>query len=298
MLRHLTRGTRYFGDHPMSMISRINWEFYAVIKGWCAPLKSPQENDRKEKMCEQTLWIFPPEDIHGWFGIPGQSCEIVAFHFGTVPHQLENYVRSVGYISHKLSLPEIKRITQMCDKLHHDHKNPNVLSPLKAQQVLIELSLIVLDESKNIRTSNLNSAASEKVEEAIAAYYKHVDEHPTAEQIALKVNVSVSHLRRLFWQVRGENPKAAFRRITMERAMELMSNSTDKLEDIAEKCGFSGSAEFGRAFKKHYHVPPAIWRKSILPTYKDPITVKGKSLYPNENLPVHKKLLPYISKQT
>lgn len=38
MLRYLGIGKRSLGEVPMPPHKRMNWEFLAVIRGWCAPL--------------------------------------------------------------------------------------------------------------------------------------------------------------------------------------------------------------------------------------------------------------------
>jgi transcriptional regulator GlxA family with amidase domain len=99
-------------------------------------------------------------------------------------------------------------------------------------------------------------------------------EQPKLEQTAQAVNVSVRHLRRLFWQARRESPQAAFTRLRLERAMGLLSLSNLKLDAIAEQCGFSSSSDFCRVFKTHHHVSPDAWRKKHLPPYEEPAATR------------------------
>ena len=93
-------------------------------------------------------------------------------------------------------------------------------------------------------------------------------EQPKLDQIAQAVNVSVRHLRRLFWQARRESPQTAFTRLRLERAMGLLSLSNLKLDAIARQCGFSSSSDFCRVFKIHHHMSPDAWRKHRLPAYR------------------------------
>ena len=61
MLRYLGVGPRQFGVYPLKPLARINWEFFAVVKGRCAPL-SP-DNDHPP-LSEQTLWVTAPGSAH------------------------------------------------------------------------------------------------------------------------------------------------------------------------------------------------------------------------------------------
>jgi len=69
-------------------------------------------------------------------------------------------------------------------------------------------------------------------------------EQPKLDEVARAVNVSIRHLRRLFWQARQESPQAAFTRLRLERAMGLLSLSNLKLDAIAVSVGSPAAAIF------------------------------------------------------
>jgi AraC-like DNA-binding protein len=107
-------------------------------------------------------------------------------------------------------------------------------------------------------------------------YFKdHLPERPAITQAARVAGVSSSHLRRLFIQVRNESPRDALQRVAMERAAELLSETSHTIAAIAEQCGFAGAGEFSRAFKAHYKMPPSVWREGILPPYRKPVNRQG-----------------------
>lgn len=293
MLRYLASGQRSFGTKPMANVKRINWEFYAVVQGRCGPIL---DNNTAPALHERTLWVFPPECGHGWAGEPGAPCRIVAFHFGAVPAPIEQAARARGFLAVPLDAAEIRRLHALHAELEPHYKNPDSLSGLFGQRAVLDLTLMVMQRLPSTRVATLPTVAQDKVEAALTAYHERVAQAPSVEEVARLVHVSPSHLRRLFWQVRSESPKSAFKKITLERAMDLMSQTTHTLDEIALACGFSGAGEFSRAFKKHFKVPPAIWRTGILPPYKGIVRRGDRLEHAQDNHPLVRRLAPFIGK--
>ena len=76
-------------------MARVNWEFFAVVSGQCAPVLPKQEN---ALLKANTLWVFAPGSAHGWTGNEKHRAYITAFHFGVVPPQLEAAVLAQGHL--------------------------------------------------------------------------------------------------------------------------------------------------------------------------------------------------------
>jgi AraC-like DNA-binding protein len=267
MLRYLVTGSRRFGVYPMPPHQRANWEFYAVVRGSIAPVLP---NAEKLALKSEHLWLFPPELSHGWRGDGPNKARVVAFHFGFVPPPLDDLARKNGYLSVELTDDEVERILELEEELRKYYHKWTSVNLLHFHKGLLELSLVAL---KDIPVQELpvpQDAAVSKVEAALAWYSEHAAERPKLDQAAAAVRVSKSHLRRLFWQVRKQSPQAAFTQVKVERAMELLSESGDKLEVVASLCGFSSGSNMGRVFKAQTGFTPEAWRKTRLGAYKEP----------------------------
>jgi AraC-like DNA-binding protein len=267
MLRHLALGIRRFGLYPMYIHQRDNWEFFAVLRGACGAVLADTD---KPLLHQRHLWVFPPEVAHGWKGEGASRCKIAVFHFGTVPPLLEKIVRQNQFLECDLSPRQIRRLADIHDELRTPYGSVTEKSLMFFEKALLELSLIALSETPFASEQNGGDYALEKVQECLSWYSEHMLEQPKLERVALAVNVSVRHLRRLFWQARRESPQAAFTRLRLEHAMGLLSLSNLKLDAVARQCGFSGSSDFCRVFKIHQHVSPDAWRKHRLPAYQEP----------------------------
>ncbi len=270
MLRHMVAGVRRFGLYPMYVHQRDNWEFLAVLRGKCGAVLS---ETGPVALLTRHLWIFPPEAAHGWKGDGANRCKVAVFHFGKVPQLLEKVAREHGYLECALSSAQVRRVTEIEAELRVPYGRVTEKSLLFFEKALIELSLIALADIPATDDSGVEHPL-QKVQACLAWYNEHMLEQPKLEQTAEAVNVSVRHLRRLFWQSRRESPQAAFTRVRLERAMGLLSLSNLKLEAVAEQCGFSSSSDFCRVFKTHHHISPDAWRKRHLPAYEEPATTR------------------------
>jgi AraC family transcriptional regulator len=261
MLRYLGTGFRQFGLYPLSPHPRLNWEFFAVVKGRCAALNP---GDKAARLVSRTLWISPPHSQHAWAGDGERTVQVTVFHFGSVPAALERAVRERGSLILPLTGQECQRLIDLARQVRADFEKPNALSQLVFQCLLLELSLLALRKLPYSRRPENRDKAERVVEAATAWFTEHVSANPTIDEVAGQVHVSPSTLRRFFQQAVGERPVRVFRRIQIENGMRLMTETTSKLESIAEACGFTSTSDFCRAFKAHAEVSPNTWRRTLL----------------------------------
>jgi AraC family transcriptional regulator len=261
MLRYLGVGSRQFGLYPLKPLARMNWEFFAVVKGRCAPLTS---DNGHPPLAEQTLWVTAPGSAHTWAGEGSRRAHVAVFHFGSVPAALEAAVRERGQLALGLKPAECERIAALAREVQPDFHQPNHFSNLVFQAALIELALLVLRKLPPGKFPPLADHAERTVENATAWYSEHVRANPSITEVAREVHVSPSTLRRLFRRVLREQPTRVFGRIQVEKGMRLMAETKLKLESIADECGFTCTSDFCRAFKAHTKVTPTVWRQTIL----------------------------------
>jgi AraC family transcriptional regulator len=261
MLRYLGLGYRQFGLHPVKGRPRLNWEFYAVLRGQCSPV-IPHRGE--PVLRSRTLWVFPSGSPHGWSGDRDKRAFIAAFHFGSVPPQLEKQVRGRGHLEVALTAAECRWVEKLASSLRTDFRQPDLLSNLRFHQAQIELTVLALSKLAAFNKKLPEGHAVRTVEAAMAWFSDHVPVNPPITEVAREVHVSPSTLRRLFREVRNESPAKAFTRIRVEAAMRLMTETNLKIESIAEECGYSSMSDFCRAFKAFTTVTPRVWRRTVI----------------------------------
>jgi len=261
MLRYLGSGLRQFGRFPLKPRVRMNWEFFAVIRGRCALCARPGD---RPKLLRQTLWVSPPGSAHTWAPDGANPVEIAVFHFGSVPAPLAGTVREKGPLALALTPAECRRVVALARQLKPDFEHPTQLSHLVFQGALIELTLLALRKLPQLNLT-VPKAHGERIVAAATEWYAgRVEANPSINEAAGAVHVSPSTLRRLFQRTLREQPTRVFRRIQIEKGMRLMTETKLKLEGIAKECGFTNTSDFCRAFRAVAKVSPNVWRRTIL----------------------------------
>ncbi len=239
----------------------MNWEFRAVVKGRCGVI---MESGEKLPLREHCLWIFPPQHVHGWHGGRG-GCNVVVLQSASVPRQLLESVPVAGFFEHQLSESESRSVEELARLLEPDFKDRNMLSELRFDRAIIDLTLLVLGSFAESSPNAVNLRMAEKVDAAIAWFRRHLREHPAMEDVAAAVHVSPSHLRRLFVSVLKQSPRAVLGNTQIEIAMRLLAGSDLKIESVAAEAGFASARDFSRVFSARKGCSPSDWRRRVRP---------------------------------
>lgn len=86
--------------------------------------------------------------------------------------------------------------------------------------------------------------------------------HTSAKKMAADYNTSETSLKNYFREVYGENLSAYRNRLRMEKAAELLQDTSLCVSAIAEQVGYLSQSKFAAAFKKYYEVTPVEFRRN------------------------------------
>jgi len=269
MLRYFANG-RIRWKNGMRCNTRTNWEFYAVIDGRCGAVL---QDGARPVFHERTIWVFAPGCSHAWVDDGHHTYHRLSFHFGSVPYPLDEIVREAGgWLMRSLTDDVIARLQDIAAALEPHFCQPVKASPLHFQRALTELSLLLLEGQAHAATPiTLTDVASFKVERALSWYTEHLSRNPSVKEVAEAVHTSVSHLRRLFVEVRGTGPKELFRRVRLDHAQDLMGRTNLTLDEIAARCGYNGASHFCRDYKAVHHFTPSTWRRRLIDRFAEPL---------------------------
>ncbi len=87
----------------------------------------------------------------------------------------------------------------------------------------------------------------------------------TLKRLSSVAVFSPFHFHRIFAGMMGETLNQFIQRVRVEKAaMMLVANPKKNMTEIAYDCGYSGSAQFSRAFREKFGVTPSEWRRDKL----------------------------------
>lgn len=110
------------------------------------------------------------------------------------------------------------------------------------------------------RSTDAMAVEDPMLQEALNWISAHLHEELDLEVMLEHIPTSRSTLERRFKQLLGRTPYEEVLRQRIERARTLLVDTEWTLEEIAQRCGFSGRVYFGNAFKHHTGISPAAFR--------------------------------------
>jgi len=76
-------------------------------------------------------------------------------------------------------------------------------------------------------------------------------------EIAAQTGVSQRQLERVFRDFMGQSPGAFYYRLRLDRARQLLRQTSLKVATISASCGFPSPEHFSRAYREMFHLPPS-----------------------------------------
>ncbi len=110
------------------------------------------------------------------------------------------------------------------------------------------------------KSSETNSGGAMKLARASAFIEKNYNRNISIGEISKVSGYSERQLTRLFRETFSETPVMYITRLRMQKAEELLRNTSESISEIAWQCGYEDQNYFTRIFKKHTGLPPTAWR--------------------------------------
>ena len=121
---------------------------------------------------------------------------------------------------------------------------------------------ILTEEFKTTRTQRAGSAS---VEQRMVEVFEQLSVDQllslSVGELAVKFGCSRRHLNRLFHQFFGYSVAALRMEMRLLKAISLLRDTSGKIINVAEQCGFNHLGLFNTCFKRRFGVSPGEWRK-------------------------------------
>ncbi len=98
------------------------------------------------------------------------------------------------------------------------------------------------------------------VRRAMLLMEQHIGHQLSQTELAMRLNISVRQLERLFREHAHTTPHTYARNLRLRSAAWQLTHSRRSIADIAMSCGFSDASHLGREFRAAFGMPPSSWR--------------------------------------
>lgn len=161
---------------------------------------------------------------------------------------------------------EVARVARL---ITDEMRNAMWLSRMAIDATSISLSIHLLRQYSNrdlVRGGYCSGSYARdwRVRRAVELLEARLSDDLRLEEVAVAVDVSPSHLLRLFRQATGEPPHRWLMRRRIKRACELLADPRESITQIAHDCGFASSQHFATVFRRHVGTTPSDFRRERL----------------------------------
>lgn len=113
----------------------------------------------------------------------------------------------------------------------------------------------------------MNCGDDVRVRHVVALMEEHRAAPLSVEHLAHAVNLSPSHLTRLFREQTGSSPARFARELRLQHAYELVETSFLSIKQVMAAAGWNDPSHFCRDFKRHFGVSPKALRARHRPSH-------------------------------
>ncbi|MEI7025384.1 helix-turn-helix domain-containing protein [Paenibacillus sp. y28] len=129
---------------------------------------------------------------------------------------------------------------------------------------LEDIAALVLAEAKRVAAQYADMMQSKEfimVQHMMEFMKKHLGDNVGVQEIASSIGISVSLASQMFKQETNETIHEYLTKLRMERAGELLIETTSKISDIALQVGYQHENSFIRVFRKYKDITPGKYRE-------------------------------------
>ncbi|UAY56873.1 AraC family transcriptional regulator [Arachidicoccus terrestris] len=116
------------------------------------------------------------------------------------------------------------------------------------------------------------------VQETIVFMEEMIREKLSVEDLAERLNLSVSYFSALFRKATGIPPLEYFIQLKLQNACRLLKERGLKVKDVADAIGYDDPFHFSRLFKKHMKMSPLAYKSSGRPDNRPVISELGQGM--------------------
>jgi len=103
---------------------------------------------------------------------------------------------------------------------------------------------------------------SEVIQKAVMYTNAHFRENPKMGDMAKLCHLNENYFCRLFKRCVGMSYKEYLKKVKLEYALKLITNTNLPITTVALNCGYETQSHFNREFKSYYHQPPTAFRRN------------------------------------
>ena len=160
-------------------------------------------------------------------------------------------------------LSDFFNIKDLMDRLHTEMDNQHSLineENFSMIQALIAQLFVTVGRCHDAQAEKFKGVIH--VKKAVEFIHRHYQEKVSVSEIAYYVGINPTYLQKVFKSVQGVTMIDYLTNFRLERAVDLIQNTSFALVDIAAEVGFENRQNFYVAFKRRYGMGPMQYKRA------------------------------------
>ncbi len=171
---------------------------------------------------------------------------------------------SAGYLVFEMEpdpifLTNMQHLLELCMQRRELSAKQDPLRNYYIESIIQMLLLSVIS-----RTANCHSEENDLPDVKLAYIHTFIRKHlsdVTLQTIADEIGYSRSHTGRYIQAMTGKTFSELLQGMRIREAADLLTHSSNSIEEIMDTVGYTGKANFYKLFQQHYHMTPAAYRR-------------------------------------
>lgn len=206
--------------------------------------------------------IIPPSYRHSFMVDGMQKCQITQFGFKLL--EVNEKLDCLILLKSEQPYFKITNCTDVLENMNNLYTYSNYSSYAEYNKLLFNMEvqkLFILLSMHIDRMSLIKQKCENKLLEAVLSYMdNHYEQDIHIEALARTYKISSRYLRRLFMDQVGFSAVEYMTMLRIERAKDLLKNTSVSIPDIAMNVGYNSFQYFSLIFKKKTGVSPKDFR--------------------------------------
>lgn len=191
---------------------------------------------------------------------------VFAFHLTLKPSEdlpfFESAYNNISFNVFEASDKMIRYTQKLCEESNSDSPAYKLSVTNLLSELILEIARIITPQhhSRKILYKNKDN----RLDTLVLFIRDNLSHHLTSEDFAAESNMSIKQLNRLMEATYHMSVSDFFRKERIEKAKQLLIDTTYTIAQIAQEVGFSDEFSFSKTFKRMTGVPPGFFRTSFL----------------------------------
>ncbi|QGQ97291.1 AraC family transcriptional regulator [Paenibacillus psychroresistens] len=137
---------------------------------------------------------------------------------------------------------------------------------LKLTSAMLQLTeqiMVGWENAGSPKRSEAFNSSGDRFSDLVGQMSLRLHQKVSREDLAAQVCLSSNYMDRVFQQQYGLTPMQMLREMRLNRAKQLLEQTTDTLESIASQCGLTDASYLCKQFKKQFSKLPTEYRESV-----------------------------------